>query len=121
MPAVFSPFCAVVMLAGVTAHVIMSKQALPPSRKIITLVDAPLRLTATPACDPSRHLAPSMSTQVQVMSGAVIAAPVGTKGGRESPPPAPPSPPVLVVELEQAKSERQAATSTAFEARSRFT
>jgi hypothetical protein len=53
------------------------KQAPPPSRKIITLVEAGLRLMPTPVAEPSRQCASGKSTQVHCSVGSpVMATPV---------------------------------------------
>src|SRR4051812_38542950 len=56
-----------------------------------------LRLTATPAVDPSRQDESEKSIQVHLRLSAVSGSPVGTKGGRVSPPPPPPAPPSSVL------------------------
>src|SRR4029077_12578169 len=45
------------------------KQAPPPSRKIIRFLGLGFTLTPMPGAEPSRHIAPSMGTNCQVLAG----------------------------------------------------
>src|SRR4051794_13533585 len=68
----------VTMLNAVGAgpqHEAASQHAPPPSRNTSTSSDALVRFTPTPVGEPSAHVAPATSTQVQVRSAAVKGAP----------------------------------------------
>src|SRR5262249_20055272 len=52
-------------LDGLPAHVAALKHAPPPCRKIISLSEPGLGLTAMPVDEPSRHFASAKGTQVQ--------------------------------------------------------
>src|SRR5215472_1606547 len=67
---------------GLFMHVNALKQAPPPSRKIISFLDAELGLTQNPVLLPSRHCASGTGTHVQVMSVApVMGAPASAQAG----------------------------------------
>src|SRR5687768_466052 len=95
---------------GFCKHVVLLKQAPPPSMKMMSLSEAMLKLTAKPVADRSRQMAPVVGTALHTMSGTTMGSPGGTTTPPSvvpppvpsvplsgAPPSAPPAPPVPAV------------------------